>query len=408
MTATHNTNATPNKAQKIAVWGAIFMMATSSVGPAFLTQTSLFTEKYLASFAFAILLSLIIDVAAQLNIWRVISVSNLRGQEVANRVFPGAGHLISVLIVLGGLAFNIGNIGGAGLALNVIFGVPIILGSFIAGLIIISIFLLRNAMRIMDFVVQFLGLMMLVMIGYVMLQSSPPVQEALLRSVSPDDPLLLLLPIVTLVGGTVGGYISFSGGHRLLDAGITGIAHVSTATRAAVIGILTTGVVRICLFLATLGVVSQGIKLDPSNPAAAVFSSSLGVIGYKVFGLMLLAASISSVIGCAYTSVSFTRSWHTWIARQQKYIVVGFIAFSTAVYCFLGQPVKILVLAGALNAFVLPVALACMLIAAKRPSIVGTEYRHPNWLLALGILTVVVTIVGVVLSFESLLKFWAS
>lgn len=408
MTATKSINATPNKTQKIAVWGAIFMMATSSVGPAFLTQTSLFTEKYLASFAFAILLSLIIDVAAQLNIWRVISVSNLRGQEVANRVFPGAGHLISVLIVLGGLAFNIGNIGGAGLAMNVIFGVPIILGSLIAGLVIISIFLLRNAMRIMDFVVQFLGLLMLVMIGYVMLQSNPPVQEALLRSVSPDDPLLLLLPIVTLVGGTVGGYISFSGGHRLLDAGITGISHVRTATRAAIIGIVTTGVVRICLFLATLGVVSQGIKLDPSNPAAAVFSSSLGIIGYKAFGLMLLAASISSVIGCAYTSVSFTQSWHAWIARQQKYIVVGFIAFSTAVYCFLGQPVKVLVLAGALNAFVLPIALACMLIAAKRPSIVGTEYRHPNWLLVLGALTVVVTSIGVVMSFDALMKFWAS
>lgn len=408
MTATKSINATPNKTQKIAVWGAIFMMATSSVGPAFLTQTSLFTEKYLASFAFAILLSLIIDVAAQLNIWRVISVSNLRGQEVANRVFPGAGHLISVLIVLGGLAFNIGNIGGAGLAMNVIFGVPIILGSLIAGLVIISIFLLRNAMRIMDFVVQFLGLLMLVMIGYVMLQSNPPVQEALLRSVSPDDPLLLLLPIVTLVGGTVGGYISFSGGHRLLDAGITGISHVRTATRAAIIGIVTTGVVRICLFLATLGVVSQGIKLDPSNPAAAVFSSSLGIIGYKAFGLMLLAASISSVIGCAYTSVSFTQSWHAWIARQQKYIVVGFIAFSTAVYCFLGQPVKVLVLAGALNAFVLPIALACMLIAAKRPSIVGTEYRHPSWLLVLGALTVVVTSIGVVMSFDALMKFWAS
>lgn len=408
MTEAKSINATPNKTQKIAVWGAIFMMATSSVGPAFLTQTSLFTEKYLASFAFAILLSLIIDVAAQLNIWRVISVSNLRGQEVANRVLPGAGHLISILIVLGGLAFNIGNIGGAGLAMNVIFGVPIILGSLIAGLIIITIFMLRNAMRIMDFVVQFLGLLMLVMIGYVMLQSNPPVQQALLRSVSPDDPLLLLLPIVTLVGGTVGGYISFSGGHRLLDAGITGIGHVRTATRAAVIGIMTTGTVRICLFLATLGVVSQGIELDPNNPAAAVFSSSLGMIGYKVFGLVLLAASISSVIGCAYTSVSFTQSWHPWIARQQKYIVVGFIAFSTAVYCLLGQPVKILVIAGALNAFVLPIALACMLIAAKRVSIVGSEYRHPNWLLVLGALTVVVTSVGVVMSFEALMKFWAS
>src|SRR5512145_602569 len=109
--------------QRSVLRGAIFLMATSAIGPAFLTQTSLFTEKYLASFAFAILISLLIDIGAQLNIWRVISVSNMRGQDVANRVLPGLGHLLTGFIVLGGIAFNIGNIAGAGLALNVIFGV---------------------------------------------------------------------------------------------------------------------------------------------------------------------------------------------------------------------------------------------------------------------------------------------
>ena len=30
------------------------------------------------------------------------------------------------------------------------------------------------------------------------------------------------MAIITLVGGTVGGYISFAGAHRLLDAGLGG------------------------------------------------------------------------------------------------------------------------------------------------------------------------------------------
>ena len=34
--------------------GAAFLMATSAIGPGFLTQTSQFTAKYLASFAFVI------------------------------------------------------------------------------------------------------------------------------------------------------------------------------------------------------------------------------------------------------------------------------------------------------------------------------------------------------------------
>ncbi len=407
----HPTPSATPVSQRNVLRGAIFIMATSSIGPAFLTQTSLFTEKYLASFAFAIVISLLIDVGAQLNIWRIITVANLRGQDVANRVIPGAGHLISAFIVLGGIAFNIGNIGGAGLAMNVIFGVPPVIGSLIAAVLIIGIFLLRNAKGVMDSVMQMLGLVMLCMIGYAMLQSNPPVIEALSRSFNPDDPLILLLPIVTLVGGTVGGYISFSGGHRLVEAGITGVQNVGVVTRAAVAGIATTGVVRICLFLAALGVVSQGLSLDPSNPAASVFSHSMGTVGYKIFGVVLLAASVSSVssvIGAAYTSVTFMYSLHESIQRNNQRMVIAFIACSTLIYSLVGQPVKVLVIAGTLNALVLPLALGCVLWAAKKPSIVGSEYRHPTWMLMFGLLAMLATAVGVVMSFSALLQYWQS
>ena len=48
-------------------------MATSAIGPAFLTQTAVFTAEFYASYAFAILISIIIDIGAQINIWRVRS-----------------------------------------------------------------------------------------------------------------------------------------------------------------------------------------------------------------------------------------------------------------------------------------------------------------------------------------------
>ena len=85
--------------------GAAFLMATSSIGPGFLTQTTVFTEQLLASMGFVILISLILDVVAQMNIWRVIGVSGLRGQDVANKVYPGLGYVLATLIVIGGLAF---------------------------------------------------------------------------------------------------------------------------------------------------------------------------------------------------------------------------------------------------------------------------------------------------------------
>lgn len=406
MQSTQVCSSMPQTSQRSVLRGAIFLMATSAIGPAFLTQTSLFTEKYLASFAFAILISLLIDIGAQLNIWRVISVSNMRGQDVANRVLPGLGHLLTGFIVLGGIAFNIGNIAGAGLALNVIFGVSPLIGSLIAAVATIAIFLVRNASRVMDAVSQLLGLLMLCMVGYAVYSANPPVAAALSHTFAPDDPLILMLPIITLVGGTVGGYISFAGGHRLVEAGITGVDNVGVVTRAAVTGILTTGVVRICLFLATLGVVSQGVKLDPGNPASSVFAHALGAFGYKAFGLVLLAAAVSSVIGAAYTSVSFLHSVHSSVRNHSQRWVIAFIVCSTLIYCLVGKPVQVLVVAGALNALVLPLALSCILWAAHQQRIVGSQYRHPRWMLVFGVVAMLATVIGVAMSFQSLLQFW--
>jgi Mn2+/Fe2+ NRAMP family transporter len=104
------------------IMGAAFLMATSAVGPGFLTQTTVFTRDLLASFGFVILLSIVLDIFAQLNIWRVLTVSGKRGQTVANETIPGSGYLLAALIVFGGLVFNIGNIAGAGLGLQVLFG----------------------------------------------------------------------------------------------------------------------------------------------------------------------------------------------------------------------------------------------------------------------------------------------
>lgn len=100
-------------ATKSVLLGTAFLMATSSIGPGFLTQTTVFTQQLAASFGFVILISLILDIVAQVNVWRIIAVSGMRGQEIANKVFPGLGVVLAIMIVIGGLAFNIGNVAGA-------------------------------------------------------------------------------------------------------------------------------------------------------------------------------------------------------------------------------------------------------------------------------------------------------
>lgn len=377
---------TIQKSNRGVLLGAAFLMATSAIGPGFLTQTTFFTETLLASFGFVILVSIIIDIGAQMNVWRIIAVSEKRAQDIANDVFPGLGFLLAALVVAGGLAFNIGNIGGAGLGTNVLFGMSPEVGGLLSGLLAIGIFIVREAGKIMDRFVQILGFVMIGLTLFVMFTAVPPIGEAVTRTFVPTE--ISLIAIVTLVGGTVGGYITFAGGHRLIDAGVKGKEALGAVTRSSVFAILVASLMRVLLFLATLGVVSQGLALDPANPPASVFKLAAGNVGYKIFGVVMWSAAITSVVGCAYTSVSFIRTFHPKLEKYYKLIIMAFIAISTAVFIIVGRPVKILILVGSLNGLILPLALGIILIAAYRVKIVG-DYKHPLWMTIFGVIVVV-------------------
>ena len=373
--------APARKAPLRVLAGAAFLMATSAIGPGFLTQTATFTEQLGASFGFAILLSVLFDLGAQLNIWRVLIASDRRAQDVANLVVPGLGHALALLVMLGGLAFNVGNVAGAGLGLNVIFGMDVKVGAVLSAGIAIALFLVKEAGRAMDRFAVALGFVMVALALYVAIASHPPYGEALVRSFAPVH--VAPLSIVTIVGGTVGGYITFAGAHRLLDAGLGGPGSVGAATRSATGAILIASLMRVVLFLAALGVVSQGHALDPQNPPASVFRLATGEAGYKVFGVVMWSAAITSVVGSAYTSVSFLRGIVPRADERWARLVIGFIILSTLVFVTVGRPVKVLIMVGALNGFILPLSLGVMLVAASRRVVVG-DYRHPRTLTALG------------------------
>lgn len=361
-----------------AILGAAFLMATSAIGPGFLTQTANFTGTFHASFGFVILVSVILAAVAQLNIWRVLCVSGLRGQDIANKLLPGLGYFLSFMIVLGGLVFNIGNVGGAALGLNTMLGIDTTIATVIGGVLAILVFLFKQAKEAMDVVTKVLGALMIVLIFIVILIVKPPVGEAIKNTFAPSSGVTALFPaILTLLGGTVGGYIVFSGAHRLIDAGITGEKNIAQINKSSVAGIGVAAIVRVLLFLAILGVVITGVKLDPSNPAADAFLKGAGQIGYRFAGLVLLCAAITSVIGAAYTSVSFLKTFSGWISDHENGVIIAFIVVSTFIMAALGNPALLLILAGAFNGLILPIALGICLLAARSKKIMGEDYKHP-------------------------------
>ena len=377
-----------------AILGAAFLMATSAIGPGFLTQTANFTSTLGSSFGFVILASVLMAAFAQVNIWRVLCVSGMRGQDVANKVLPGLGYVLAALIVIGGLVFNIGNVGGGALGFNALLGIPTKVGIILSAIIAILVFVVKNAKATMDKLVKILGGVMIVVILVMIFVVKPPVGDALKNTFLPSAAFSDLSPaILTLLGGTVGGYITFAGAHRLIDAGVTGEKNLGEIKKSSITGMLVATIVRVLLFLAVLGVVAKGLELDTSvNPAADAFLKGAGEIGYRFAGLVILCAAVTSIIGAAYTSVSFLKTFHHSISDHENAWVIGFIVISSIIMLIVGTtPAQLLILAGAVNGLILPIALLICLIASKKTSVVGTQYKHPTWLLVVGLIVVVIS-----------------
>lgn len=392
-------------ARRTAMLGAMFLMATSAIGPGFITQTTEFTVKIGASFAFAIVVSILIDIAVQLNVWRIIGVSGIRAQELGNKVLPGAGWVLAALVFIGGVVFNIGNIAGTGLGMNAMLGIDPKIGGAISAVVAILIFLSKRAGMALDRIVVMLGAIMILLMLYVAIVAAPPVGEALKNAVLPEH--IDFLIITTLVGGTVGGYITYAGAHRMIDSGAAGVENVVEITRTSILSIIITGIMRVLLFLAILGVVAGGVALTSDNKAAEAFGHAAGQIGIRSFGVVLWAAALTSVIGAAYTSVSFiTKS--TTNERTRNLITVAFIAVCAVIYLLLGKaPQTLLIFAGAFNGLILPFGFAILLYVAWRRRDLLHGYVYPKWLLIMGVVVWLVTLFLGWNSLAGLSKLWA-
>lgn len=381
------------RTRRTALLGAMFLMATSAVGPGFITQTATFTYQLGAAFGFAILISVLVDIAVQLNVWRVLGVSGLYAQTLGNRILPGLGWALAALIFFGGIVFNIGNIGniaGAGLGLNAMTGMDARIGGALSVILALLIFLSKKAGIALDRIVVACGAVLILLMIFMAVTTAPPLGEALRQTFVPDQ--VEFLVITTLIGGTVGGYITYAGAHRLIASGNTGVENVKAISQTSVLGIMVATLIRFLLFLAVLGVVSTGVVLAEDNVAADAFSVALGEIGLRVFGAVFWVAAITSILGCTYTTVSFLTTKNTKDRTKNLYFF-GFLVITTAVYLMLGQaPQTLLIMAGAFNGTVLPLGFAVILYVAWRRRDLLQGYKYPKWLLILGVVVWLLTI----------------
>lgn len=358
---------------------ATMVMATSAIGPGFLTQTTVFTEQLAYNFGFVILLSVIIDIIAQVTIWKTLTFANSPVQLLAASLMPGLGKFLIISIAFGGLVFNVGNLAGTGMGMNAMTGMPLIRGTVISSLVAAVIFYSDNFLPKLDLFMKAMALVMVSLLVAMVVMADIDLLKALRFTLMPEK--TDMRATITLVGGTVGGYITFAGAQRLLDAGVTGKENARQVEKSAYRGILFTGFFRYFLFIGILSPVLAGLALNPENPTASVFSGYFGSRGGILFGVMIWAASITSVVGATYTSLAFLKDLHPGFSEYKKIWALVFIAVSLLINILFGKPVSLLVFAGYLNGFILPLGLGVVLVSLIRnPAL--RELRIPKALQA--------------------------
>ncbi|MBL0326716.1 MAG: divalent metal cation transporter [Cytophagaceae bacterium] len=361
-----------------AIWSASILMATSAIGPGFLTQTTVFTRNLLYDFGFIVFISVVIDVLAQTSIWRAIGISGRNIQTLGNSLVSGLGSVISILVIIGGMVFNIGNIAGTGLGLETIFGLKPLIGAILSVITVLIVFFIEDSQKVLDVFVKILAIVMLFFMILLAFKANLDFKMVVGGTFWPEK--FDIKSTLTLVGGTVGGYISFAGAQKLLDGGITGTKNLGRISKSASAGILTTGIMRYLLFIGTLGVVLGGGVLNPENPTASVFFISFGEFGKIFFGIVLWSAAITSVLGATYTSFSFFKNLHPRFYESKKIFIFIFLAISTCIYLIIGKPVNLLLFAGYINSFILPLGLIISLLSFQNKKIFK-DYTPSNWLI---------------------------
>lgn len=358
---------------------AALVTATTQVGPGFTTQSALFAAQYLGAFFVCIIVALVMDVVAQANVYRICCHTGLHGNEVAKKINPAFGVFLTVIIVFGIVCFQFSNVSGTGLGMSALLGTSSGVSTALCGLIAMAIFLSKSANKLINILAQVLGAVLIISALILVFVAKPPVGEipAQMAAANFSD---LILPTITILGAVMGGYGAYIGSHRLIDAGFSGKENYYLYKRTQALGTTTVYVLRVLLVLITFGAVMAGATIDLSNPAPSSYQAVAGTFGYKLYGLVILAAGTTTILGAGYIFVSFMKTYFKWIDEHQNLTSIIFIAICTIVDVFVGQPVKLLVAAGSINSCVLPFTMLTMLLASRSKKVMGEDYKHPVWM----------------------------
>ncbi|MBU2901712.1 Nramp family divalent metal transporter [Maribacter dokdonensis] len=382
------------------------LVAAAFIGPGTVTACTLAGVDFGFNLLWAMLLSIIAtfilqEMSARLGIVTQKGLADVIKQELHNPIIrKSVIALIFSAIIIGNASYEAGNIGGATLGMEALFGTnysslyPFVLG----GLAFVLLFL--GSYKALEKV--FIVLVLIMSLSFVMtaILTKPNMWELLKGLLVPSVPKNGILTIIALVGTTVVPYNLFLHA-ALVSEKWKSKDDLNLAKRDTMVSIILGGLVSISIIISAAAI--NSLEVNNVMGMAKALEPLYGSAALYFLGIGMFAAGITSSITAPLAAAYVANSCFGWNAglKDFKFRMIWMVILFLGVF-FLSfgiKPIEIIKFAQITNGLLLPIIAVFLLWVVNRVGVMG-KYKN-TW--SQNVFGLLIILLSVVLGAKSIL-----
>ncbi|MDU5542465.1 Nramp family divalent metal transporter [Varibaculum cambriense] len=305
-------------------------------------------------------------------------------------------------------ATDLAEIVGGAIALQLLFGLPLLAGGFIVGCVSLALLIFQNERRQKQFETIVIGLLVIITVGFLSgLVISPPDPAAAFKGLLPrfagTDTVLIA---ASMLGATVMPHAIYLHSslvnHRFPDLGSRDIPHLLRASKHDVAyALLVAGAVNIALLLLAASALAGQSGTDSIEGAHHAIESALGTTIGVIFAIGLLASGLASTSVGAYAGSEIMGGLlHVRVPLFARRLVTLLPAL--LILWLYPNPTWALVVSQVALSFGIPLAVIPLAVYTRRRELMG-KYQDNTvmcWIMgAISLLIIALNLLLVVLTF---------
>ena len=374
------------------------LVAAAFIGPGTVTACTLAGVDFGFNLLWAMLLSIIAtfilqEMSARLGIVTQKGLADVIKQELYNPIIRNSViALIFSAIIIGNASYEAGNIGGAVLGMEALFGInysslyPFVLG----GVAFVLLFL--GSYKALEKVFIFLVLIMSLSFVMTAILTKPNMWELIKGLFLPTVPENGILSIIALVGTTVVSYNVFLHA-ALVSEKWKSKDDLKLVKRDTLISIMLGGMVSISIIISAAAI--NSLEVNNVMDMAKALEPLYGSAALYFLGIGMFAAGITSSITAPLAAAYVANSCFGWNAglKDTKFRMIWMIILFLGVF-FLSfgiKPIEIIKFAQITNGLLLPIIAVFLLWVVNRIGVMG-KYKNTTMQNVFGVLIILLSV----------------